>query len=121
MDITNNIFRSTYTTPTFVQPVHGSIVSPAGDTLLEVYSPNGRFIMKLGDLVFPSATKVIIPGGLPLAYSGCPTCESEYHYTKIYAVYETYSQSQKKMYTALKVIVNGVTYEARDGNLVTLF
>ena len=117
MDISGGIFRSTYTTPTFVQPVHGSVVSASGDTLLEIYSPNGRFTTTLGDLKFPSATRVIIRGGLPLLYSGCPTCEGEYHYTKIYAVYETYTVKPQQMPLFLHVVVDGVNYEARGGTL----
>ena len=118
MQVVDGVFRSTYTTPTFVQPVHGSVISPTvtADTLLEVYSPNGRFTMTLGDLVFPSATKVIIPGGLPLASTGCPTCVGDYHYTKIYAVYETYTQ-KGELPVDIKVVVDGVTSAASGGSL----
>lgn len=117
MDITDGVFRSRYTTPTFVQPVHGSVVSNSGDTLLELYSPNGRFTLTIGDLSFSSATKVIIKGGLPLLYTGCPTCQTDYHYTKVYAVYETYSQKPLQMPVSVKVLIDGVCYEAQNGTL----
>ena len=117
MEITDGVFRSTYTTPTFVQPVHGSTVSNAGDTLLELYSPNGRFTVSLGDLQFPSATKVVIKGGLPLLYTGCPTCQADYHYTKVYAVYETYTQKPSEMPVSINLLIDGVSYEAKNGTL----
>jgi hypothetical protein len=72
--------------------------------------------MTLGDLVFPSATKVIIPGGLPLECAGLPTCVGDYHYTKIYAVYETYSQ-KGEVPVDIRVVVDGVTYMASGGTL----
>lgn len=118
MEITDGVFRSTYTTPTFVQPVHGSVVSPtvSADALLKVYSPNGRFTLTLGDLTFPSATTIVIPGGLPLAYSGYPTCMGEYHYTKIYATYEKYSKPLP-VTNSLNLVIDGVTYVASAGTL----
>ena len=115
MQVVDGVFRSTYTTPTFVQPFETSYTVPA-DTLLEVYSPNGRFTLTLGDLVFPSATKVVLGGGLPLAYTGRPTCVGEYDYVKVYGVYEKYSQGFSQAH-AVSVVLDGVTYVATAGTL----
>ena len=115
MDITDGVFRSTYTTPTFVQPLH--IPPTSGDTLLELYSPGGRFTVTLGDLHFPSAVRVVIRGGLPLVYTGLPICEPEHDYTKVYAVYEAYSERLQKKLSSVNIIVDGVVYEASNGTL----
>lgn len=115
MQVVDGVFRSTYTTPTFVQPFEVSYTVPA-DTLLEVYSPNGRFTLTLGDLSFPSATKVVLRGGLPLSYTGRPTCMGEYDYVKMYGVYEKYSQ-KGEMPIDIKVVIDDVTYMASGGTL----
>lgn len=119
MQVVDGVFRSTYTTPTFVQPFETSYTVPA-DSLLEVYSPNGRFTLTLGDLSFPPATKVVLGGGLPLAYTGRPTCVGEYDYVKIYGTYEKYSQGfsqSQTQSTAVSVVLDGVMYVASAGTL----